>query len=338
MTKRILVTGGAGFIGSNFIRYVLKNTDDYVINLDALTYAGNTKNFEDLLTNKRYNFIHGNILNRTLVEWLISSLDIDTIVHFAAETHVDRSIVDPESFFETNVMGTFRILDAMNKYNPDIHYHHVSTDEVYGSVVNGSSTEESPYKPNSPYAASKASSDHVVRSFGHTYELRYTISNCSNNYGPYQFPEKLIPRMILSALSGHGLPVHGDGTNVRDWLYVDDHSSAIMTILEKGVLGESYNIGANEERQNIEVVNKICELLKNYHPTIEFTRDRLGNDRRYSLDVCKLYNLGWKPSVFFDEGLEKTVQWYLENLDWLYDTKRRLEYSGHDLFYRRLRV
>ena len=337
--KRILVTGGAGFIGSNFIRYIIKNTDWFIYNLDALTYSGNLSNLDGLSTD-RHKFIHGNILDQQLISWIFNHIELDIVVHFAAETHVDRSIIHPRPFIETNIIGTFNLINAIKTFSPKTHFHHISTDEVYGELdEDGSFSESYCYTPNSPYSASKASSDHLVRAFGHTYGLKYTISNCSNNYGPYQFPEKLIPRMVLSAIQHKPLPVHGNGENVRDWLHVDDHCRAIHMILESGEVGETYNIGGNEERMNIEVVNKICDILKEYNPVIEFTKDRLGNDKRYAIDSNKIFaHLGWYPEINFDDGIVDTVNWYLQNRDWLFETNKLLESSNYDIFYRDKKV
>lgn len=332
----ILVTGGAGFIGSNFVRYALEASEQATVyNLDSLTYASS---LASLPKHDRHVFLRGDILNVTLLEYIFKELNIDWVVHFAAETHVDRSIVSPDAFVKTNVEGTFRVLEAVRKHSPGTRFHHISTDEVYGSLDrNGddSFSEESPYSPNSPYAASKAASDHLVQAYGHTYGLDFTISNCSNNYGPYQFPEKLIPRMILSAVTHEPLPVHGDGTNVRDWLHVYDHCDAVWCILNSGSLGETYNIGGNHELANIEVVNMIASQLKDYRPEIAFVPDRLGNDKRYSVDTSKIEReLGWKSKRHFALGLVQTVNWYLENLAWLMSARDQLDYTHFDLYYK----
>jgi len=343
--KNILVTGGAGFIGCNFIRFLLEKTDNFsgrIINLDALTYAGNRMSLADIDAkygvtrgeNARYFFEHGDICDRALVELLFKKYEIDTVVHFAAESHVDRSILGPEAFIKTNVMGTFTLLDvARNAWkdggNPrnDTLFHHVSTDEVFGSLgETGYFTETTPYDPRSPYSASKASSDHLALAYSHTYGLPVTLSNCSNNYGPYQFPEKLIPLMILNMLEGKSLPVYGDGKNIRDWLFVEDHNSAVWTIMRNGETGQTYNIGGENEWENIKLLNVLIEIvcakakLKSaaVRDTITFVKDRPGHDRRYAIDCSKIKTcLGWKQAVSFEEGLERTVDWYLENPQWI---------------------
>lgn len=328
--KKLLVTGGAGFIGSNFIRYALNNTDDVnVINLDLLTYAGNLENLKDITDNPRYQFVQGNIADQSLVYELVSQ-GIDYIVHFAAESHVDRSILGPAEFIQTNIVGTFNLLEACRKHWTDTKgklFHHVSTDEVYGSLgESGLFTETTSYDPSSPYSASKASSDHLVKAYYRTYGLPVKITNCSNNYGPYQFPEKLIPLMIMKALAGEHLPIYGSGENIRDWLYVEDHCEAIWTVLLKGRLGETYNIGGNNEWKNIDIVNKICELLAeelerdahDFKKLITFVKDRPGHDLRYAIDSTKINEeLGWKPKETFKTGLKKTIKWYLNNEDWV---------------------
>jgi len=332
LLKNILVTGGAGFIGSNFIKYLFNNNDysGKIINLDSLTYAGNRNNLSDLEQNLRYCFIHGDICDRELLESLFKKYDIDTVVHFAAESHVDRSILGPEAFIKTNVVGTFTLLDVSRtiwKDRQDVLFHHVSTDEVYGSLgETGYFTETTSYDPRSPYSASKAASDHLVKAYNHTYGLPITLSNCSNNYGPYQFPEKLIPLMILNMLEGKPLPVYGDGKYIRDWLYVEDHNSAVFNIMKNGKSGETYNIGGENEWENIKLldvlinivaskINKDPSLIKN---TITYVKDRPGHDRRYAIDCTKIKNeLGWKQSVNFNEGLEKTIDWYLSNDNWV---------------------
>ena len=309
---RILVTGGAGFMGSSFIR-LLEGDPAFkgeIINLDAMTYAGSRKNLEGL----KCKFVEGNICDQTLVEGLVENVDI--VVHFAAESHVDRSIASAEDFVQTNVMGTFRLLEAVRRF-PHVHFHHVSTDEVYGSIKEGSFVETSPYKPNSPYAASKAASDHFVRSFAKTYGLSVTLSHSSNNYGPGQFPEKFIPVMIHALMKKKPLPVYGQGVNVRDWLYVDDHARAVRLILEKGRKGEMYNISAHNPRRNIDVLHLLIRIYermsgeKDLKELIAFVDDRPGHDLRYALCADKLQNeLGWQPEVDFEEGLKETICWY----------------------------
>jgi len=316
---KILVTGGAGFIGSNFILYWFKNhPDDSIVNLDKLTYAGNLENLTKVQDNKNYQFIHGDICNNKTVDKAIQGVDI--VVHFAAESHVDRSIIDPSDFVRTNVLGTQVLLDAALK-NKVKKFHHVSTDEVYGSLKleeKNIFNERTNYNPRSPYAASKAGSDHLVRAYYYTHNLPITISNCSNNFGPYHFPEKLIPLAITNLLEGKKIPVYGDGLYVRDWLYVEDHCRAIDLILQKGKTGETYCVGGlTEDISNLEVIKKIIKLLGKNESYIEFVKDRLGHDRRYALDWSKIKNeLGWQPLHNFDERLEKTVNWYKENQDW----------------------
>ena len=343
--KTLLVTGGAGFIGTNFIRHTLAAKPNWhIINLDALTYAGNPANFKDLNHDQaeRHKFIHGDIRDGDLLEKLFEDEKFDSVVHFAAESHVDRSIHGPEAFLEANVIGTFRILEASKKYwesqekPATFRFLHVSTDEVYGSLgPEGYFTETTPYDPSSPYSASKAASDHFVRAYFRTYGLPTLITNCSNNYGPYQFPEKLIPLMILNILEEKPLPVYGDGKNVRDWLYVMDHCDALIKVLEKGNTGETYNIGGNAERQNIDIVNLLCDILDarlgrkgngSSRRLISFVEDRLGHDRRYAIDATKTRkNLGWQPKYRFEAALEKTVDWYMNNMDWI-DSVRSGEY------------
>ncbi len=336
--KKLLVTGGCGFIGSNFVRLAIEKLPDArIVNLDKLTYAGNPANLEDMEQSPRYKFVHGDICDRELLDKLFVDENIDTVVHFAAESHVDRSIDGPAEFITTNILGTFTLLETARKFwlstpqfparNP--RFLHVSTDEVYGSLgETGLFTETTAYDPRSPYSASKASSDHLVNAYHHTYGLPVLMTNCSNNYGPYHFPEKLIPLIINNALHGKELPVYGDGRNVRDWLYVVDHCEAILTVLQKGRIGETYNVGGNSEKQNIEVVQTICDILDektapldNGQPRrslITFVKDRAGHDRRYAIDATKIKNeLGWEPSVPFDEGLRRTVDWYLSNTDWV---------------------
>jgi dTDP-glucose 4,6-dehydratase len=334
--KNILITGGAGFIGSNFVHYLLKTEPDVqVFNLDALTYAGSLENLKDLPEPKRHAFIKGDVCDAELVENILHRHGIDTIVHFAAETHVDRSILGPRQFIQTNIVGTHTLLEAARKFWLDEHaisnnivrFHHISTDEVFGSLAPGEPAwdENTPYAPNSPYAASKAASDHLVRSYGHTYGLPYTLTNCSNNYGPYQFPEKLIPLMILNALEGKSLPVYGDGQQIRDWLHVEDHCEAIHLVLNMGVPGETYNIGGENQPPNLTVVETICDILDELQPVgtsrrelIQFVADRPGHDRRYDIDTRKIrQELGWKPRHNLTEGLLTTIQWYLDHPDWV---------------------
>lgn len=332
---RILVTGGCGFIGSNFVRLALKDLHDCrLVNLDKLTYAGNPVSLSDIDSDPRYRFVQGDICDPVLVERLFAEEKIDTVVHFAAESHVDRSIEGPAEFIRTNILGTFTLLEAARKLwvKGELFRHrflHVSTDEVYGSLgETGFFTEETPYDPRSPYSASKASSDHLVSAYHHTYALPTLTTNCSNNYGPYHFPEKLIPLIIHNALQGKELPVYGDGKNVRDWLFVEDHCRAILTVLQKGKVGETYNIGGNNEKQNIEVVETVCRILdekcgllscdRPRTNLIRFVKDRPGHDRRYAIDAAKIQQeLGWTPSVSFEEGIRRTVEWYLDNQEWV---------------------
>ncbi|MDL2229949.1 dTDP-glucose 4,6-dehydratase [Treponema sp. OttesenSCG-928-L16] len=339
--KNILVTGGCGFIGCNFIRMLLERTPDFtgrVINLDALTYAGNAESLADIekrFGGLRYFFEHGDICDRPLAEKLFRKYKIDTVVHFAAESHVDRSILGPEAFIKTNVMGTFALLDtaryaweeAAGGIRDDVLFHHISTDEVYGSLgETGYFSETTAYDPRSPYSASKASSDHLVSAYHHTYGLPITLSNCSNNYGPYQFPEKLIPLMIFNMLEGKPLPVYGDGKNIRDWVYVEDHNRAIWTIMNKGRSGEKYNIGGGNEWENIRLLNALIDIIAEktgrnaeaIRNTISFVKDRPGHDRRYAIDCTKIKKeLGWKQKADFREGLELTVDWYLGHPEWV---------------------
>jgi dTDP-glucose 4,6-dehydratase len=335
----ILITGGAGFIGSNFIRQRLLDkvsTVAKLVNLDLLTYAGNLANLADLAGDSRYLFVHGDIGDDILVAEILAEHRIDAVVNFAAESHVDRSIDSPEPFFKTNVMGTLRLLSCVKQHwsrllepkKSAFRFLHVSTDEVYGTLgaTDAPWDEGCPYEPNSPYAASKAASDHLVRSFHHTYHLPTVTTNCSNNYGPYHFPEKLIPLMILNALEGKPLPVYGDGQQIRDWLYVEDHAAAIWLALTKGRVGETYNVGGLNERPNLEIVNRICCILdqkspradgKSYSTQITYVADRPGHDRRYAIDSSKIRSeLGWSPLENFDTGIEKTVDWYLANRSW----------------------
>src|ERR1035437_3175582 len=316
---KLLVTGGAGFIGSNFILYWIKNhPEDLIVNLDKLTYAGNLENLKNIEGNSNYSFIHGDICDPKIVDKAMEG--IDTVVHFAAETHVDRSIIDPTEFIKTNVLGTQVLLDAALR-NKVKKFHHVSTDEVYGSLElkeKNIFNERTNYNPRSPYAASKAGADHLVRAYYHTHNLPITISNCSNNFGPYHFPEKLIPLAITNLLEDKKIPVYGDGLYVRDWLYVEDHCRAIDLILQKGITGETYCIGGlTEDMSNHEVIKKIIKLLGKNESYIKFVKNRLGHDRRYALDWSKIKNeLGWEPLYSFDKWLEKTVEWYKENQNW----------------------
>ena len=325
----ILVTGGAGFIGSAFIRYLLQQVVGFhgkCVNLDLLTYAGNLNNLKEIDTDARYSFQQGNICDQALVERLCFEHQIDTIIHFAAESHVDRSIHSPQDFIETNVMGTFHLLEVVRR-NPKIHFHHVSTDEVYGCLKEtGYFTEETPYQPNSPYSASKAASDHLVRAYGKTYNISTCISNCSNNYGPYHFPEKLIPLMIQNCIQEKPLPIYGEGKNVRDWLYVEDHAKALWMLLEKGKMGETYNIGGESEWSNLNLVYEMIKVMSEIQNTppktlenlITFVKDRPGHDFRYAIDCAKIKReIGWKPQHTFAEGLRKTILWYLANQSWI---------------------
>ena len=344
----LLVTGAAGFIGTSFVNYWHEsNPQDRIIVLDALTYAGNKSNLSNLSTQEGFEFVHGSICDQPLVDSLLAKHDIDTIVHFAAESHVDRSITGPDAFIDTNIVGTHCLLKAAKKFwiedggKPDHLFHHVSTDEVYGtlSADDPAFSETTPYAPNSPYAASKASSDHLVRSYHHTFGLKVTTSNCSNNYGPYQFPEKLLPVCILNILAGKDLPIYGDGQQIRDWLYVDDHNRGIELVIKKGRHGETYNIGGNNEWANLDVVNLLCELIDarfaddktlasrfpdspcakggSAKSLITFVIDRPGHDTRYAINAAKISSeLGYDPVEDFDSGLDKTVDWYLTNEAW----------------------
>ncbi len=326
----VIVTGGAGFIGSAVVRQVIQKTDVTVVNVDALTYAGNLESLSSVTNNPRYYFEHVDIRNRTEVERIFQQYKPDAVMHLAAESHVDRSIDGPAEFIETNIVGTYTLLEAARQYWQDsgsFIFHHVSTDEVYGSLgEEGLFSETTPYQPSSPYSASKASSDHLVRAWHHTYGLPVVITNCSNNYGPYQFPEKLIPLVILNATEGKPIPIYGKGDNVRDWLYVDDHATALRQVMENGQVGETYNIGGHNEKTNLEVVRRICEILDDLLPNSEyrphadlitFVDDRPGHDQRYAIDASKIdAELGWRPDETFDSGLRKTVQWYLDNQSW----------------------
>ena len=333
MTK-ILVTGGAGFIGSNFVKYMLDKYSDYeIINLDALTYCGNLKNLTDIEDNPNYSFVKGDIRDSKLVDDIVSN-GVDYIVNFAAESHVDRSIKDPEIFIKSNILGTQVLLDAAKKYNIK-KYLQVSTDEVYGSLgEEGYFTEETPLQPNSPYSASKAGADLMVRAYSNTFDLPINITRCSNNYGPYQFPEKLIPLMISNALEDKELPIYGDGKNIRDWLHVYDHCSAIDLVLHKGRIGEVYNIGGHNEKQNIEIVKLILDALDKDESLIKYVKDRLGHDKRYAIDSSKIVNeLGWTPKYTFETGIVETIEWYLDNQDWISDVKSGEYQEYYDKMY-----
>jgi dTDP-glucose 4,6-dehydratase len=315
---RLLVTGGAGFIGSNFIHYWLtKYPEDEIVNLDVLTYAGNLENLKDLESNKNYKFVKGDVCDQSLVFDLVK--DVDVVVHFAAETHVDRSILDPSAFIRTNVLGTQVLLDAVKEHKK--RFHHISTDEVFGHLGpdDPSFNENTPYAPRSPYSAAKAASDHLVRSYHTTYGVEATISNCSNNYGPYMFPEKIIPLFISNLKEGKRLPVYGDGMQVRDWIHVDDHNRGVDFIIKKGKIGETYCLGGKDsEITNIELTKKIIELMGKDESSIEYVKDRPGHDRRYSIDYSKATReLGWEPEIDFETGLKSMVDWYLENWDWV---------------------
>ena len=329
---KILVTGGAGFIGSNFIRYFLKRyPDDSVVNVDALTYAGNLENLREWQEDIRYRFVKGDIGDAVLIGPLVA--ECDAVVHFAAESHVDRSILGPEAFVRTNVFGTFVLLEAARKYGK--RFHHVSTDEVFGSLGRDDPAfnETTPYDPRSPYSASKAASDHLVRAYFHTYGLPITISNCSNNYGPYHFPEKLIPLAITNLLEEKKVPVYGDGRQIRDWLFVGDHCRAIDLVLRQGRIGETYCVGGNGERENIWIVEELLRLLGKDETSIEYVTDRLGHDRRYAIDFEKIRTeLGWEPSVSLEEGLQETVAWFRANTEWWQRVKSG-EYQAYSEHY-----
>jgi len=338
ISKTILVTGGAGFIGSAVIRNILSSTDFTVVNIDKLTYAGNIDSIPDADSNKRYHLEIIDICDKSAIEAVFEKYKPNAVMHLAAESHVDRSIDSPDEFMQTNIIGTFNLLVASRSYfqtldddaKSTFRFHHISTDEVYGDLegVDDLFTEQTPYAPSSPYSASKASSDHLVRAWGRTYGLPTIITNCSNNYGPYHFPEKLIPHVILNAISGQPLPIYGDGSQIRDWLYVEDHAQALLQVVTEGEVGETYNIGGHNEKKNIEVVEAICDLLEelapikpkgvsNYRDLITFVKDRPGHDARYAIDASKIEReLGWVPEESFETGLRKTVQWYLENKQW----------------------
>lgn len=338
---KLLITGGAGFIGSAVIRHIIQHTQDSVINLDKLTYAGNLESLAEVSGSDRYSFERVDICNRTEVDRVLAEHQPDAIMHLAAESHVDRSIDGPAEFIQTNIVGTYTLLEATRQYwqtldgekKAGFRFHHISTDEVYGDLPHPDEaqdatehlfTETTAYAPSSPYSASKASSDHLVRAWQRTYGLPVLVTNCSNNYGPYHFPEKLIPLVILNALEGKALPIYGKGDQIRDWLYVEDHARALYKVVSEGKVGETYNIGGHNEKQNIEVVHSICDILQqlrpkqaSYHEQITFVQDRPGHDRRYAIDASKIQReLGWQPEETFETGICKTVQWYLDNLEW----------------------
>ena len=335
--KTIIVTGGAGFIGSNFVQSWLSSCEGSVINIDKLTYAGNPENLKMLHDEPRHIFVRGDIGDRKLIDSLLAQHRPHAIINFAAESHVDRSIHGPEDFIQTNILGTFHLLESIRRYwerlgephKTEFRFLHVSTDEVYGSLelTDQAFTEKTAYAPNSPYSASKASSDHLVRAYYHTYNLPVLTTNCSNNYGPFQFPEKLIPLIILNALEGKMLPIYGDGKNIRDWLYVGDHCAAIREVLKRGAVGEVYNIGGNHEKTNLEIVETVCTILgelvpnksgRSYKTLIKFVDDRPGHDRRYAVDTSKIkQEIGWVPRETFDSGIRETINWYLQNADWV---------------------
>ncbi|MEI7899361.1 MAG: dTDP-glucose 4,6-dehydratase [bacterium] len=342
-----LVTGGAGFIGTNFIRLLLAREPQVsVVNLDALTYAGSLENLRDLPDSARYEFVRGDICDQELVSRLFRHHSVDTVVHFAAETHVDRSIVAPDQFVKTNVFGTFVLLETARRFwleeralpRETVRFHHISTDEVFGDLgpADPAFNELAPYAPNSPYSASKAASDHLVRAYGRTYGLPFTLTNCSNNYGPYQFPEKLIPLMLANARNRLPLPVYGDGGQVRDWLHVEDHCEAILAVLKRGRIGETYVVGGDNQPTNLELVRTLCAVLDELQPDpacpmreslVEFVADRPGHDRRYAMNIAKIRSeLGWQPSLSLAEGLRRTVQWYLDNEAWLAAISSRPEH------------
>lgn len=340
---KILVTGGAGFIGSALVRYLVNETNHTVINVDKLTYAGNLESLKSIAKSERYHFEHVDICDKTALEQVFNAHQPNLVIHLAAESHVDRSITGPAAFIETNIVGTYTLLEVARHYwntlaepaKQAFRFHHVSTDEVYGDLEGTTDlfTETTPYSPSSPYSASKASSDHLVRAWGRTYGLPVLITNCSNNYGPYHFPEKLIPLMILNALDGKPLPIYGEGNQIRDWLYVEDHARALYKVLTEGKVGETYNIGGHNEKRNIDVVYALCDLLEELAPThpkginqyvdlIIYVKDRPGHDVRYAIDASKIaHDLGWKPQETFETGLRKTVEWYLSNTEWVEHVK-----------------
>ena len=338
---KILVTGGAGFIGSALVRHIINNTDNSVVNVDKLTYAGNLESLASITHNDRYSFERVDICNKVEVGRVFNDYKPDVVMHLAAESHVDRSIDSPDDFIQTNIVGTYNMLEVARAYWLDLadtkkasfRFHHISTDEVYGDLENDVDlfTEDTPYAPSSPYSASKAASDHLVRAWYRTYKFPIIITNCSNNYGPYHFPEKLIPLVILNALDGKPLPIYGAGDQVRDWLYVEDHARALFTVITKGIIGETYNIGGHNEKANIQVVKLICDLLDElvpldtglYNSQITHVADRPGHDRRYAIDANKIAaDLGWVPEETFESGIRKTVLWYLENQEWCNNVKK----------------
>lgn len=335
---KLLVTGGAGFIGSAVVRQAVADGHD-VVNLDALTYAANLANLDSVAGSDRYAFEQADIRDRAALDRILAHHQPDAVMHLAAESHVDRSIDGPAAFIDTNITGTYTLLEAVRAYareRPDFRFHHISTDEVFGTLgAEGQFTEETPYAPNSPYSASKAASDHLVRAWHETYKLPVVLSNCSNNYGPFHFPEKLIPVVILNALHGRPIPVYGKGENIRDWLFVEDHATALLKVVTEGAIGESYNIGGNAEATNIEIVTRICALMDELEPAgaphdrlITYVTDRPGHDFRYAIDASKIRrDLGWQPSVTLDEGLRRTVRWYLDNRDWW----QAIQARGHTL-------
>jgi len=354
----MLITGGAGFIGSNYVRHVLGHSDDTVVVLDKLTYAGSLESLNDVRDDARFTFVQGDIVDAELVARLLEEHDVESIVNFAAESHVDRSIDSPRPFIDTNIVGTFVLLDAALKRYEQLRgaarerfrFLHVSTDEVFGSLgADGLFSETTPYAPNSPYAASKAAADHLVRAYHHTFDLPVLVTNCSNNYGPYQFPEKLIPLMILNALDGRALPIYGDGMNVRDWLYVEDHCEGILLVLRKGKFGRHYNIGGSNERANLHLVDTLCAVLERFHPSADnralaqagvqtyaqlktFVEDRKGHDRRYAIDATRIREeLGWTPKHDIDAGMEATVRWYLDHREWCVQVQNKGEYGRERL-------